>query len=196
MSDGRAAWFVDGSYLYKVWKNLNRGDRLDYVQLRRHLERKFEVEIADAYYFNAFPDPQTARTDPFHTILANPPPEGAGLCIKLYWLQERVLKWPPRLGGELVRHPDGELFKQTRQKGVDVGLAFHLMRSYGHRQWRTLLLATGDGDFHEVVQYLAEDLGVAVILVGTTNSISPKLLDCAQNVEYLETIADVVALSD
>ena len=133
MSDS-AAWFVDGSFLFKEWQGLNRDDRLDYLLLRRYLERKFQVQIADAYYFNADPDPLGARNN-----------------------------------------------------------AFHLMRSYGHRQWRTLLLAAGDGDFHEVVQHLVEHLDVAVILIGTTNSMSRELLPYAQAVEELDRIANEIA---
>ena len=55
MSDS-AAWFVNGTFLFREWQGLHRDDRLDYLLLRRHLERKFQVRIADAYYFNADPD--------------------------------------------------------------------------------------------------------------------------------------------
>lgn len=50
-----------------------------------------------------------------------------------------------------------------------------------------------DGDFHEVVQYLVEHLDVAVILIGTTNSMSRELLPYAQAIEDLDRIADAVA---
>lgn len=193
MSDS-AAWFVDGSFLYKEWQSLNRDDRLDYLLLRRHLEREFQVRIADAYYFNADPDPLGARNNAFHRALAYPPPGGPGLRVKLYWLQRRALNWPSVWGGGPVVHPgNGMQLEHVQQKAVDVGLAFHLMRSHGHRQWRTLLLAAGDGDFHEVVQHLVEHLDVAVILVGTTNSMSRELLPYAQAVAELDRIADAVA---
>jgi len=52
MADG-SAWFIDGSYLFKVWQGLHRSDKLDYLKLRRHLESTFQVQIEDAYYFNA-----------------------------------------------------------------------------------------------------------------------------------------------
>lgn len=194
LSDDSAAWFVDGSYLFKVWQNLNRGDRLDYLLLRQHLERKFQVKIADSYYFNADPDPPTARTNAFHKALAYPPPDGPGLRVKLYWLQKRALNWPAACGGGPVEHPvTGRPFELIQQKAVDVGLAFHLMRSYGHRQWRTLLLAAGDGDFHEAIQHLVEHRDVAVVLIGTKSSMSSELLPYAQAVEELDKIADSVA---
>ena len=76
---------MDGLFLYKEWQGLNRGDRLDYLLLRRHLERKFQVRIADAYYFNADSDPLGACNNAFHRALAYPPPGGPGLRVKLYW---------------------------------------------------------------------------------------------------------------
>ena len=194
MSDDSAAWFVDGSYLFKVWQNLARGDRLDYLLLRHHLESKFHVKIADAYYFNADPDPSIANTNAFHRALAYPPPGGPGLRVKLYWLQKRALNWPSAWGGGPIVHPStGQQFELTQQKAVDVGLAFHLMRSYGHRQWRTLFLAAGDGDFHEAIQHLVEHQDVAVILIGTMSSMSRELLPYAQAVEEVEKIADSIA---
>ena len=176
-----------------MWQALNRADRLDYLRLREHLEEKFQVKIADSYFFNADPDPPTAKTNAFHTALAYPPPSGPGLRVKLYWLQKRALTWPNAWGGGPVTHPNGRQFELTQQKAVDVGLAFHLMRSYGHREWPTLFLAAGDGDFHEVVQHLVEHRNVAVILIGTTKSMSRELLPYAQAVEELDQIANSVA---
>ena len=189
-----AAWFVDGSYLFKVWQKLGRMDKLDYRKLRDHLESKFKVQIEDAYYFNADPDPPTAKTNSFHRALSYPPPSGPGLRVKLYWLQKRVLYWPRSWGGGPVVHPDnGQEFELTQQKAVDVGLAFHLMRSYGHRHWRTLFLAAGDGDFHEAVQHLVEHQDVNVILIGAVDSISRELLPYAQAVEEVNKLAGEIA---
>ena len=195
MSTDTAAWFVDGSYLYKVWRDLpiNRTTpppRLDYTKLRKHLESKYHVNIAEAYYFNADADPPTAAANAFHTALQYPPPNGPGLRVKLYWLQRRQLKWPQKLGGMPVVHPDtGEEYEYTHQKGVDVGLSFHLMRSHRRQQWRTLFLGAGDGDFHEVVQHLVEDQNVKVVLIGTLGAISSKLLPYAQDPEDMNSIA-------
>ena len=128
-----AAWFVDGAYLDKVWqKNLHRVDRLDYLLLRRHLERKFSARVGDSYYFNGALDPLTAQTNPFHRALAFPPPTGPGLRVKLYRTHKRPMHWPKQWGGGPMVHPDtGQQFEHVQQKGVDVGLAFHMMRSYG-----------------------------------------------------------------
>lgn len=194
-----AAWFVDGAYLYRVWGDLERGDHLDYLALRQGLERNYcEADkgdrIGEAYYFNADPDPPSAAQNAFHTWLQYPPPNGPGLRVKLYWLQRRELRWPAHMGGGLVLHPEtGVNYVQTIQKGVDVGLAFNLIRSFSKRGWKRLFLAAGDSDFHEPVQHLVENEGVDLILIGSRNSISTELLPYAREMVYLEDIADRIA---
>jgi uncharacterized LabA/DUF88 family protein len=194
MSDGGAAWFVDGAYLFKVWQALQRGDRLDYLKLRTHLETTFGARIDDAYYFSADPDPPTAGVNAFHNALSYPPPTGPGLRVKLYWLQRRALSWPAAWGGGPILHPKtGQQFELVQQKAVDVGLAFHLMRSHGQRKWRKLYLAAGDSDFHEAVQHLVENEAVDLVLMGSLDTISSELLPYARSVVQLADIADQLA---
>jgi hypothetical protein len=115
-----AAWFVDGGYLFKVWQSLRRGDNLDYLRLRRLLESTYcdaasGERIEDAYYFNADPDPPSAKANAFHSALSFPPPAGPGLRVKLYWLQKKLLYWPEVMGGKPVLHPDnGQQFELRR----------------------------------------------------------------------------------
>ena|ERR1700712_1312509 len=189
-----AAWFVDGAYLFKVWQALQRGDRLDYLKLRTYLETTFQTRIDDAYYFSADPDPPNAGINAFHNALSYPPPNGPGLRVKLYWLQRRPLSWPAAWGGGPIVHPkSGQPFELVQQKAVDVGLAFHLMRSFGQRKWRKLYLAAGDSDFHEAVQHLVEREDVDVVLIGSLESISGELLPYARNVVQLGDVADKLA---
>ena len=175
------AWFVDGAYLFKAWTALNRQDYIDYLKLRQLLQLRFcdphagEV-IDEAYYFNAESDPPTAKQSAFHNALAYPAPGGPGLRVKLYWLQKKKLFWPAALGGGPILHPQsGEQHEIIQQKAVDVGLAFHLMKSYSRKGWKTLLLAAGDADFCEVVQHLVENENVSLVLIGTVNTISQEL---------------------
>lgn len=98
-----AAWFIDGAYAMKCWNSLKRADRLDYFKLRQFLEKNFldhttNEKIEDAYYFNADPEPPTAKQNGFHNALQYPPPAGPGLRVKLYWLQEKELFWPVHMG--------------------------------------------------------------------------------------------------
>ena len=122
------------------------------------------------------------------------PPDGPGIRVKLYWLQKRPLFWPTSWGGGPVLHPEtNRHFELIQQKAVDVGLAFHLMRSHDHKKWRTLFLAAGDSDFHEVVQHLVENEDVQLVLIGSDQTISGELLPYARAVVKLRDIADEVA---
>lgn len=189
-----AAWFTDGSYVFKVWQSLRRPDKLDYLKLRTYLETTFDERIDDAYYFNADPDPPSAKMNAFHSALSYPPPAGPGIRVKLYWLQKKALYWPTSWGGGPVLHPEtAQHYELTQQKAVDVGLTFHLMRSFGHRKWKRLFLAAGDSDFHEVVQHLVEHEDVDLVLIGTGNTTSGELLPYARAIVNLQDIADQVS---
>ncbi|HVZ31283.1 MAG TPA: NYN domain-containing protein [Polyangiaceae bacterium] len=189
-----AAWFIDGAYLFKAWQGLRRTDKLDYLKLRLYLESKYDSPIEDAYYFNADSDPPTAKQSAFHSALAYPPPAGPGIRVKLYWLQKKLLFWPTSWGGGPVLHPEtSRQYELIQQKAVDVGLAFHLMRSFGHRKWEKLFLAAGDSDFHEAVQHLVENEDVELVLIGTGNTISGELLPYARSIVSIGDIAELVA---
>jgi len=179
-----AALFIDGSYLYKVARQ--HQFNVDYKKLRPYLENEFcdtrdaGDKICEAYYFNADNDPPTAKANSFHKQLTLPPPQGPGLRVKLYWLSRKQLFWPETMGGGQVIHPTTkEPFTLIQQKGVDVGLAFNLMRSFQNKGWNKLFLAAGDGDFHEVVQHLVENESVSLILIGNSSSVSSELMPYA-----------------
>lgn len=194
MSAASAAWFVDGSYLYKTWKSLQLSRRLDYLKLRQQLEKEYQATIEDAYYFNADPDPPSSQSNSFHSFLTKLPPRGPGLRVKLYWLSQKKLFWPADMGGEPVTHPrTGVQYELTQQKAVDVGLAFHLVRSFSKRRWNKLFLSAGDGDFHEVLQYLVETENVDVYLIGSPDNISSEIRPYARELfdlrDHIEQIS-------
>jgi uncharacterized LabA/DUF88 family protein len=87
-------------------------------------------------------------------------------------------------------HPiRNEPLKTYHQKAVDVGLVFHLMRSYAKQGWTKLFLFAGDSDFHEPVQHLVENEGVHLVLIGAMNSISQDLRPYARNIVELDKVA-------
>ncbi len=81
----------------------------------------------------------------------------------------------------------------TVQKAVDVGLAFHLMRSFAKRKWSTLFFFAGDADFYEAVQHLVEHEDVNLVLIGTLHTISQDLRPYARSFVDLEKIAPQVS---
>ncbi len=168
--------FIDGAYVSKVFPS-----RIDYLALRQMIERETGDVIDEAYYFDADSDPPQATK--LHNKLAYLPPSGPGLRVKIYWLHKRLLTWPKAMGGEPVIHPESQKqFELVTQKAVDVGLVYHMTRSFHKRQWRTLVLAAGDADFHEPVQSLVESENVNLYLVGTNGSISQELRPYARKI--------------
>ena len=192
-----AALFVDGSFVYKTWKSSESGN-ISYRDLRKLLEERYLDDgshIVEAYYFNADDDPPKASTNFFHEQLKIRYPDGPGFRVKMYWLAKRKLFWPSSMGGGPVVHPEtGEQYVQTTQKGVDVGLALQLLKSYARRGWRTLFLAAGDGDFSEVIEYLVEEENVDVYLIGSERSTSLELTQYVRGLIDLHEIADGVRL--
>jgi uncharacterized LabA/DUF88 family protein len=172
--------FVDAAYAYKCFKG-----KVDYVKLREYVESNLNDKVDEAYFFNADTDPPKA--DKMHTFLTMPPPKGPGFRVKTYWLQEKLLYWPTAMGGGQIVHPTtGVPYKQTTQKAVDVGLVFHLTRSYYRRKWSKLVLIAGDSDFHEPVQNLVEGDGVDLYLFGSVQSISQELRPYARQIFELD----------
>ena len=194
-----AAWFVDGSYAYNCWKAVGTRRQIDYTRLRKEIEDDADMAIGEAYYFGTDKNVSSATQNSsilqnaFHRAIAIPPPDGPGLRVKLYWLQTKKLSWPQSLGGSPVMHPDYDdiQYELTSQKGVDVGLSFHLMRSFSKHHWKKLYLVAGDGDFHEVIQHLVENEGVEVTLIGTRSTISAELGPYCKLV-YFDDIAEEI----
>ena len=188
------AWFVDGGYALKTWNTVvSDGARIDYGLLRAEIEDDAGEEIGDAYYFDCDSDPPNAAQASFHTFLQSAPPNGVGLRVKLYWLQTKKHEWPAYLGGggPIVHPLSGEQYVTKAQKGVDVGLAFHLMRSFSKVRWDKLYLVAGDGDFHEVIQHLVENEGVHVTVIGTPATISGQIAPYVRIVDFAEITDDI-----
>ena len=155
---------------------------MDYTKLRAKIESDLDDVIDEAYFFNADDDPPRAQK--LHNALAYPPPKGPGFRVKIYWLQRKQLWWPRNLGGQPVLHPDNEdlQYEIVQQKAVDVGLVFHMTRSFSKRGWDKVVLAAGDGDFYEPVQYLVETENVDLHLIGTIATISEKIRPYARHI--------------
>jgi uncharacterized LabA/DUF88 family protein len=169
--------FVDGSFVYKSFP-----DQIDYLKLRQLIEKELGDTVDEAYFFNSDDDPPKATK--FNNNLTVPPPNGPGFRLKIYWLSKKKLFWPQSLGGHPILHPtDPSIqYELIQQKGVDVGLAYHMVRSFYKRHWTKLVLCAGDGDFHEPVQNLVESENVDLYLVGSMRGISSELRPYAKRI--------------
>lgn len=174
--------FIDGAY---IWKSFQQ-ERIDYLKLRQFIEEELSDTVDEGYFFNADDDPP--RAEKLHNALTFPPPRGPGLRVKIYWLSRKPLYWPRQLGGMPVIHPDNPdlQFELVTQKAVDVGLVYHMTRSYHKRQWTKLVLAAGDADFYEPVQNLVEIENVDLYLVGSVRSVSESLRPYARTIYEID----------
>ena len=113
--------------------------------------------------------------------------------VKLYWLQTTYHESPRHMGGGAIVHPvSGEQYISKMQKAVDVGLAFHLMRSFSKVGWDKLYLLAGDGDFHEVVQHHVENEGTDVTVIGAPGSIRGAIAPFVRVVNFAEIRDDII----
>lgn len=173
--------FVDGSYVYKIFRG-----KIDYCKLRNFIEQDLKDKIDEGYYFNA--DENPPRAEKLHNFLTFPPPTGPGFRVKIYWLHKKLLFWPPNLGGHPVTHPDDQnlQYELTTQKAVDVGLIYHMTRSYHKRGWNKLVVGAGDADFYEPIQNLVEVENVDLFLLGSLSSMSEKLRPYARKIYEID----------
>ncbi len=187
------AWFVDGAYANKAWQSVAPSNvRIDYALLRQELEFDADEPIGDAYFFDCDNDPPSVAQTAFRRYLGSPPPRGPGFRVKLYWLQSKFHEWPDSMGGGPVMHPTlNEQYVTRTQKAVDVGLSFHLIRSFSKKGWKRLYLFAGDGDFSEVVKHLVENEGVEVVIIGTRTSVSSELHSYVRLIDLAKVHGDV-----
>jgi uncharacterized LabA/DUF88 family protein len=169
--------FIDASYVYKAFKG-----KMDYLKLREYVVSNFKDEIDEAYYFSADDYPPVAEK--LHYFLERPYPQGAGFRMKIYTMSKKLLFWPDQLGGQPVTHPTMKnvQYEVKSQKGVDVGLVFHMTGSYYRRKWDKLVLAAGDSDFVEPVKSLVEANGVDLHLIGSRSTMSNELISFSRSV--------------
>lgn len=176
------ALFIDAEYL----NSQIGGDHLDFIALRSWFEEALGGPMVEGYYFDA----ASAERAKFHEFLQR----NVGLRVKNFWRSSQELYWPAHLGGGKVTHPkSGTPFIQMRQKAVDVALGFRLGWSWQNKQWKTLVLVAGDGDFADPVVTLVEDRGVRLLLVGDPVSISPALVPYASQIFNINNPLDPLA---
>ncbi|WP_269533589.1 NYN domain-containing protein [Chitinimonas sp. BJYL2] len=170
--------FIDGAYAYKAFGR----EKINYLELRKLIEEDLADTVDEGYFFNA--DDNQAMSSKLHNALSFPYPKGPGLRVKNYWVQKKQLYWPNHLGGGPVTHPEQPHinYEITTQKAVDVGLVYHMTRSFHKRKWSKLVLFAGDGDFHEPVQNLVEYENVDLYLIGSLNSIADVLRPYARRI--------------
>ena len=180
-------FFVDGSYLRKAWQHTSPKAALRFDALRPLVEHECSDTITVAYWFDArLPD--GSPHDRQQAALLR-----AGFRANTHY---RVAIEPihDRFGRPVEDPVSKQPLTTLRQKGVDIGLARAIERSYHADGWNHLVLSAGDGDFAELVEDLVEREQVTVTILGTDRTVSLSLRPFIDRLLSLERFTSQLAL--
>ena len=148
------------------------GKRFDWNRFKGFMDEMSGGPIFDAHYFDCVSDAPSAGREAFHQFLRNT------LGFQLHFSELKEKRRTCSLcRGNYVEH---------EQKGVDVGIAVHMLKLAYSNSYEQALLCSGDGDFAPLVTYLRDSLGKRVLVVGWHNGVAPALRDAAYRVIHLE----------
>ena len=167
-----AALFVDGAALSIDLKR--KGGVVDLVGLVSWVE-SVAGPLVVRYWFDATMD---GAPNAFHSAAAR----AGGFRLKIHPQSPRTLYGI-----------DGRQMPAIKQVGVDVGLAVHAIRSIDRDRWDTLVLVAGDGDFYPLAEYLVEQRGVRLIVLGSPETSSPMLTSYATTAYRVSSVISKIS---
>jgi len=148
------------------------GKRFDWIRFKSVMDEIAGGNVFDVHYFDCVSDAPSAGREAFHQFLRNT------LAFQLHFSELRE----KRRTCQVCR----EQYLEHEQKGVDVGIAVHMLKLGYSNAYEQAILCSGDGDFSSLVNYLRDSLGKRVIVVGWHNGVAPALRDAAFRVIELE----------
>lgn len=169
----KTIWIVDGAHLFAEAGKAGR--KLDYLRLKAFLEGLSGASFFESYYLNSTSDPPSDQQNSFHAWLKRAPPHGPKMRVQLYNLKEMH-----------IRCPNGEYMVHQVQKGVDVGIATLALKLAVQDRYERLLLAAGDGDFEDAIDYIKSERHKEIWLCGFASSMSADLQSYADRVIWLD----------
>jgi uncharacterized LabA/DUF88 family protein len=170
----KTVWIIDGAYLF----NYGRTRPFDYLKLKGELARLGGHPIHESYYLNATRDPANDAQNAFHNWLKSAPPRGPKIRVQLYRLKDM----------HVTCSNCGTQFDREVQKGVDVGIATLIVKLAAQNAYDRLILAAGDGDFEDAIDYVKSELHKQVWMCGSQANLSTDLQSYADEVVWLEDL--------
>ena len=168
--------FIDGAYLSITWREISSA-QLDFRKFQAAITQHCHEDIVESYCFDATAN---GRSNEYYAAM-----QRCGIRVKLYeYAYEDVFDETHCR----VVSAAGVPVRRRIQKGVDVGLATHLLDSHRRRHWSQLALVAADADFAEPVQRLVEIYDVALTLVGIPERTSHALRPYATHFIDLRSI--------
>lgn len=173
--------FIDGSHLSICWRDVS-SQQIDFIKLKIQIEATLGDTICEAYCFDAT---STGLTNGYFKAM-----ERCGIRVKLYHYAFEPVYGE---GHQPIIDPrTGKQATRWTQKGVDVGLAIHMLESHRRKGWNRLVLAAADSDFAEPVQGLVEHDAVELTTLGLPEKTSHCILPYAARRIDLREIAHLV----
>jgi len=126
--------------------------------------------LFDSHFFDAISPAMTQERDRFHNMLRRK----LGFRLHFTSLREKDCRCPSC----------GSNYTIEQQKGVDVAIAIQMLKLSD--SYDEALLCSGDGDFGGLLEYLRDDLGKRITVVGWKDGISGSLKANAHEVIYLD----------
>lgn len=166
-------WIVDGAYANLGARN--HGLSLDYVELRRFLEREIlDSAIDESYFINAVSGSIPESVGRFYKFIQSAFPIGPQMNLELHGLKRRTHE----CSGCKRR------CEQMVQKGVDVAIATRMIDVA--QRCNSVVLLLGDSDFVESIRYIKNRAGCRIIVAGFRGSLSPEIQCLANKVIWLD----------
>ncbi len=157
---------------------MGQGKRFDWNRFKTYMDRLSGGEVFDVHYFDCVSDAPSAGREAFHQFLRNT----LGFQLHFSELKEKRRNCPHCRSA----------FSEHEQKGVDVGIATHMLKLAYSNSFEQALLCSGDGDFAPLVTDLRDTLGKRVSVIGWHNGVAPVLRDAAFRVIHLEEHQEVI----
>lgn len=174
----KATFILDGGYLVKA-----SYFKIDYLKLKKEIQKRVESEIADSVYFNSKSNIIHEEQSKFFNFLKAAEPNGPRFEVKLSNLKQNDLKCP---------NCNFEFHKSV-QKGVDVAIAIKMVEKAFLNKGNTTILLAGDGDFIEAIHFIKNHLKQRIIIVGFRKTMSVDLQSIADQVVFLDDLKDAIA---
>lgn len=146
--------------------------RFDWNRFRQLMDDLAGGPIHDVHYFDCVSDAPSAGREAFHQFLRTT----LGFQLHFSELREKR-RTCANCRSQYVEH---------EQKGVDVGIAVHMLKLAYNSGFDQALLCSGDGDFAPVVTEMRNSLGKRTVVAGWHNGVAPALREAACRVIHLE----------
>jgi uncharacterized LabA/DUF88 family protein len=173
---GKTICFIDNSNILKG--QIASGWKIDWQKFQKRLEA--EGDIWQIYFFASESDSSSnAQLELYKKIK-----EELHWEVVTYSLGKRTIKCINCNQQDTV----------PTEKGVDVGLATRMLMLAFNKAYETALLASGDRDYLETVQFI-KNMGLRVEIIGWRDSVSKELAtESSKDVLYLDELKDEISL--